>query len=582
MAALAAALPDVVGDRELVAVVSVLDDKDAAGMLRALIGKCRRWSAPPPATRARSRPPRWPRSPSSSAARPTEVVRDPHAAVRRAQSSPARTARCSRRARSTSWPTSSARPRAGGRRRCERRARPERAGDDGARRRRRGAGDPRLLRPRLRFRTRVPVTPRVRFLPHALLRHLRDHQRWPQPGRVGAHPRPHRDLGRAGLLDLRRRPAPHRRPDADRLRDRGVAVPVRGHDRLRDRPPAGVPRRRAPARAGDDGRRGAPGEPGLPAVPALRLRGQGRLPALSELHAQAQGLLNISYIHQMKNLLVYLVSCMLFCSLSATAQKTASPQGKLFVIGGGNRSPALMRSLVTTAGLEANDYVAVLPMSSSSPDTSYYYFKEDMKSVCANAVVNFNFTTEKINNRSWLDSLEKAKLVFITGGDQSRFMKVVLNTPVHKAIHKAYANGSTIAGTSAGAAVMCRYMITGNELTDTVYNATFEKIWSNNIEIKEGLGLTLAIIDQHFIVRSRYNRLLSALANYPSHYCIGIDETTAIIIQGNKVKVTGESQVIVLRKPKNLVITSTGLIKWKDIQFSIYASGDEFTFDPKN
>ena len=28
------------------------------------------------------------------------------------------------------------------------------------------------------------------------------------------HPRPHRDLGRAGLLDLRRRPAPDRRPDA--------------------------------------------------------------------------------------------------------------------------------------------------------------------------------------------------------------------------------------------------------------------------------------------------------------------------------------------------------------------------------
>ena len=40
MAALAAALRRLVGDRPLVAVVSVLDDKDAAGMLRALLGKC--------------------------------------------------------------------------------------------------------------------------------------------------------------------------------------------------------------------------------------------------------------------------------------------------------------------------------------------------------------------------------------------------------------------------------------------------------------------------------------------------------------------------------------------------------------
>ncbi len=241
-----------------------------------------------------------------------------------------------------------------------------------------------------------------------------------------------------------------------------------------------------------------------------------------------------------------------------------------------------MKSLVTVAGLESKDYVVVLPMSSSSPDTAYYYFKADMQTVCANAVVNFNFTTENINNKSWLDSLENAKLVFITGGDQSRFMNVVSNTPVYNAIHKAYTNGATIAGTSAGAAVMCRYMITGNELTDTLYSATFEKIWSDNIEIREGLGLISAIIDQHFIVRSRYNRLLSALAKYPSYFCIGIDEATAIIVQGNKIKVTGESQVIVIRKPEHLTITSTGLIKWKDIQFSIYTAGDEFDINRKN
>ena len=63
------------------------------------------------------------------------------------------------------------------------------------------------------------------------------------------------------------------------LRDRGVPVPVRGHDRVPDRAPAGVRRRRAPARAGDDRRRGAARAARLPAVPALRLRDQGRLPA---------------------------------------------------------------------------------------------------------------------------------------------------------------------------------------------------------------------------------------------------------------------------------------------------------------
>ena len=41
MAALAAALPEAVGDRPLVACVSILDDKDATGMLRSLLPLCR-------------------------------------------------------------------------------------------------------------------------------------------------------------------------------------------------------------------------------------------------------------------------------------------------------------------------------------------------------------------------------------------------------------------------------------------------------------------------------------------------------------------------------------------------------------
>ena len=85
MAALADALPDVVGDRELVAVVSVLDDKDAAGMLRALIGNSRAMvftasrnpRALPPATLASLA--------EQLEGPPSEVVRDPHAALRRAR-----------------------------------------------------------------------------------------------------------------------------------------------------------------------------------------------------------------------------------------------------------------------------------------------------------------------------------------------------------------------------------------------------------------------------------------------------------------------------------------------------------------
>jgi cyanophycinase len=276
-----------------------------------------------------------------------------------------------------------------------------------------------------------------------------------------------------------------------------------------------------------------------------------------------------------------LIVCLLISSPPLHAQTgTPIPRGKLFIIGGGDRPPSLMKALVTASALKLEDYVVVLPMSGASPDTSYYYFKTDLEPVCTNAIVNFNFTVEKVNDKNWLDSLIKAKLIFITGGDQDRFMKAVLNTPVFDAIHTAYRNGATIAGTSAGAAVMSEHMITGNELTDTTYRATFRKLADSNIEIKTGLGLlTAAVIDQHFIVRSRYNRLLSALAKFPTLTCIGIDEETAIIVQGNNVEVAGIRQVVVMRKPEQLTITADGLIKLKEMQFSIYTNGDRFKID---
>src|SRR5258705_3247248 len=273
----------------------------------------------------------------------------------------------------------------------------------------------------------------------------------------------------------------------------------------------------------------------------------------------------------MKVLFACIASWLLFIGQPVSSQQT---KGKLFIIGGGDRSPALMKALVTAAALKEKDYTVVLPMSSAFPDTAFYYFKADLEVVCTNAIVNFNFTKDKVNDKNWLDSVEHAKLIFITGGDQDRFMQAVLNTPVYTAIHNAYKNGATIGGTSAGAAVMSEYMITGNQLTDTTYYPTFRKLVHNNIEFKKGLGLlTSVIIDQHFIARSRYNRLLSALAKYPFYSCIGIDEATAIVVWGNKITVAGQRQVIVMRKPEGLKITAEGLIKMKDIQVSIYTAG---------
>jgi cyanophycinase len=273
----------------------------------------------------------------------------------------------------------------------------------------------------------------------------------------------------------------------------------------------------------------------------------------------------------------------LLCAITTlvNAQNVSKPKGTLFIIGGGTRSDDLIKQLVATASLNSKDYIVVLPMASVEPDTGYKYISAQLKLHTALPIRMFDFNKHDANDKKWVDSVAGAKLIYILGGDQNRFMKSVLNTPVYTAIHKAYQNGSTVAGTSAGAAVMSKYMITGKQLKDKAYKETFDKLLDKNIEFSEGLGLLEhTIVDQHFLKRNRYNRLISALADKPDFICVGIDESTAIIVKGNKATVAGSSQVLRFANPQKAMVTQNGLLKFDNISLGIYTAGETIDIKP--
>lgn len=280
----------------------------------------------------------------------------------------------------------------------------------------------------------------------------------------------------------------------------------------------------------------------------------------------------------MKNKLLIKSFTILSLLLTSFFVQAQNPKGKLFIIGGGDRSDDLMKQVLDVAELGKKDYIVVLPMSSEEPDSSFIFFKTQMVKLTSNPIVMLNFNKETAQNKTLTDSVQKAKLIFISGGDQTRFMKVVHDTPIKTAILKAYENGSTISGTSAGAAVMSEKMITGNQKLQKEYTGTFSVIKYDNLETDEGLGLLkTVVIDQHFLKRNRYNRLLSALIEFPDLTGIGIDEATAIIVRNNKVEVAGESEVIVFKNPKGIVkAKKDNLISIEKLEMSIYTAGQKF------
>ena len=128
--------------------------------------------------------------------------------------------------------------------------------------------------------------------------------------------------------------------------------------------------------------------------------------------------------------------------------------------------------------------------------------------------------------------------IFISGGDQSRLMQVLWETPAYAALHEAFhLRGCCIGGTSAGAAVMSRHMIAqGPAVLRPRKEVTTTDI---------GLGLlSTAVVDQHFSERRRLARLLSTLALRPDLLGVGIDEDTALVVErGLAVEVIGKGSV---------------------------------------
>jgi len=270
-----------------------------------------------------------------------------------------------------------------------------------------------------------------------------------------------------------------------------------------------------------------------------------------------------------------LVRIILPLVLLFSIQALANPKGKLFIIGGGTRSAELMQSLVNTAELRASDYIIVLPMATSEPEESFALLSKQIAPYSKAKISSFNFTKEQADSHNtWIDSVRNARLIYVTGGDQNKFMDVVRGTKLYDVLHEAFQAGATIAGTSAGAAIMSEVMITGDQKDNT---SAIQTISKDNIITSTGMGfLKNAIIDQHFIYRSRYNRLISVMLDYPSHLLLGIDEGTAIVVKGKDVSVVGDSQVVAMSKPTNIKINKNNKVSFSDAKISLYTAGEYF------
>jgi cyanophycinase len=137
-------------------------------------------------------------------------------------------------------------------------------------------------------------------------------------------------------------------------------------------------------------------------------------------------------------------------------------------------------------------------------------------------------------------------------------------------IRERYQAGSTVGGTSAGAAVLSGVMLTGD--------ADLTVIQQANTKTADGLNLWPgSIVDQHFVKRQRFNRLLSAVLDRPTLVGIGVDESTAAILSQNTLEVVGQGNVVVIDGRTGKVLPPQGV---RDVKLHVLSNGMTFDLTP--
>jgi cyanophycinase len=210
----------------------------------------------------------------------------------------------------------------------------------------------------------------------------------------------------------------------------------------------------------------------------------------------------------------------------------ADPQGTIVAVGGGTTTTAITKRTLELAG-GAAARVIVIPQASERSDGKASAAMWRELGVRDVSILELSDAVAAVK------AVESADLIWMPGGDQNRLMKVLLPTGVPEAIRKRFHAGAVVGGTSAGAAVLSQIMITGE--------AELDRIRRGATQTAEGLALwPRAIVDQHFVKRQRFNRLLSAVLDRPELVGFGVDESTAAIVRGSKVDVVGSGQVLVI------------------------------------
>jgi len=227
-------------------------------------------------------------------------------------------------------------------------------------------------------------------------------------------------------------------------------------------------------------------------------------------------------------------------TLTANAQEnlTTGPEnGSLVIMGGGRVVDTILKRYVELAG-GINAPMVVIPTAGGSDnyDQEYYFAKQLREFGVKKVTVLHTYNKKEADTETFTKPLLDAKAVWFGGGRQWRLVDSYLGTKTEKLIWEVLNKGGVVGGSSAGATIQGSYLARGDTKNNQIMMGDHE----------EGFGFIKNIaIDQHVMARNRQFDMFEIIEEKPELLGIGIDERTAIVVQGDTFEVIGQGKVLI-------------------------------------
>jgi len=238
-------------------------------------------------------------------------------------------------------------------------------------------------------------------------------------------------------------------------------------------------------------------------------------------------------------------------SLACAGTAVGPPKGAILAAGGGKLGPEVLNKFIELAGGPDAPIVFIPTANGVNPQPANLAEANILRKAGVKNLTVLHTTDRKIaDSREFVEPLRKARGVWIGGGRQWRLVDSYLNTRTLAALRAVLARGGVVGGSSAGATILGSYLVRGAREGNQVMMAP---------GYEQGFGFLRGVaIDQHLLKRQREKDLVGVIAAHPKLLGIGLDEGTAVIVQGDRFEVAGPSKVAIYERNKPYYFLSPG------------------------